>query len=210
MSDGLTSTDGLIPTSTHEPLASSPEVTGRPAWTRALVQGLAVVAAFAGVGALGGVLWYRLWDVPDGVVAGHQWYTGESGLRDDFAGVGWYVAISVLAGLLLGALAAWLCDRSELVTLAAVVGGSVLAAYLMLRVGYHLSPPDPELLARTADDGTRLDGALRVDSWPPRGAFPFGALLGLGLVYAGTLGWTPPEVRPEVRPDVPADPPGKG
>ena len=147
------------------------------------------------VGALGGWLWYRLWDVPHGVVSGHQWYTSEAGLRDDFAGTGLYVAISVLAGLLLGGLAAWFLDRSELVTLVAVIGGSVLAAYVMLRVGYHLSPADPHELARSAADGTRLDGALRVDSWPPKGAFTFGAVLGLAVVYASTLGQTPPEVR---------------
>ena len=61
----------------------------------------------------------------------------------------------------------------------AVVAGSVLAAYLMLRVGQHLSPPDPHELAKTAKDGTELEGALRVDAWPPRGAFTFGALVGL-------------------------------
>jgi hypothetical protein len=192
MSDGLTST------SPHQPLAAPPERSVRPTWTVALAQGLVVVAVFAGMGALGGVLWYHLWDVPNGIVAGHQWYTSEAGLRDDFAGVGLYVAIGVLAGLLLGVLAASVFDRSELVTLLAVVVGSVLAAYLMLRVGYHLSPPDPDHVARTAEDGTKLDGALRVDSWPPRGAFPFGAVLGLTLVYAGTLGWTPPEVRSEL------------
>jgi len=195
--------DGLTTTATHEPLATPPEEpSGRPLWQAALVQGLAVVAVFAVVGALGGWLWYRLWDVPHGIVSGHQWYTSEAGLRDDFAGTGWYVAISVLAGLVLGGLAAWFLDRSELVTLGAVVGGSVLAAYLMLRVGYHLSPPDPDLLARTAPDGTKLDGALRVDSWPPKGAFTFGAVLGLTLVYISTLGQTPPEV--------PSAPPGAG
>jgi hypothetical protein len=191
MSDGLTSA------STHPPLAAPPERTAGPIWTVALVQALAVVAVFAGVGALSGLLWYHLWDVPNGVVAGHQWYTSEAGLRDDFAGVGLYVAISAVAGLLLGALAAWLFDRSELVTLLAVIAGSVLAAYLMFRVGYHLSPPDPDHLARTAEDGTKLDGALRVDSWPPRGAFPFGAVLGLALVYSSTLGRTQPKVRSE-------------
>jgi hypothetical protein len=191
MSDGLTST------SIHESLSAQPERPVWPLWKVALAQGLAVIAVFAVVGALGGLLWYWLWDVPQGVVSGYEWYTSESGLRDDFAGTGWYVAISVLAGLLLGALAAWLLDRFELVTLVAVVGGSVLAAYLMLRVGYHLSPPDPHQLARTAADGTRLDGAMRVDSWPPKGAFTFGAVLGLALVYASTLGQNPPELRTE-------------
>ena len=67
----------------------------------------------------------------------------------------------VLAGLVLGALAAWLLDRSELVTLVAVVVGSVLAAYLMLRVGLPPQPAGPRTCSpRTAADGTKLDGAL--------------------------------------------------
>jgi len=186
--------DGLTTTSFQPPLAAQPERPGRPFWKVAVAQALVVIAAFVVAGAVGGVLWYWLWDVPHGVVAGHEWYTSEAGLRDDFAGTGWYVAISVLGGVLLGALAAWFLERSELVTLVAVVVGSVLAAYVMLRVGYHLSPPDPDQVARTAADGTRLDGALRVGSWPPRGAFTFGAVLGLALVYASTMGQSPPEV----------------
>jgi hypothetical protein len=160
------------------------------------LQALVIVVVFAVVGLLAGRLWYHVWDVPQGVVAGGQWFTGEAGLRDDFSGVAWYVTIAVVGGLVLGALFAWLFDRSELVTLVAVVAGSVLAGYLMLRVGQHLSPPDPQELARTAEDGTRLPGALRVDSWPPRAAFPFGALLGLALVYAASIGRTPSEVKP--------------
>ena len=189
--------DGLIATSTHEPVAAPPDHAVRRFWVGAVVQGLAVVAVFAGVGALGGVFWFWLWDVPQGVVSEHQWFTSETGLRADFSGVGWYVVIAVLTGFVLGALAAGLGDRAELVTLVAVAGGSVLAAYLMVRVGYHRSPPDPQVLALTAKDGTKLGGALRVDSWPPRAAFPFGALLGLTIVYASTLGRSPTEVRAE-------------
>jgi hypothetical protein len=163
----------------------------RSAYGVAALQALATVAVLAGAGALCGVLWFHLWDVPLGVVSDGKWYTDEAGLRDDFAGTGLYVTIAVLAGLLLGALAAWVCDRSELVTLMAVAGGSVLAAYLMLRVGYHLSPPDPQTVARTAADGARVDGALRVHQWPPRLAFPFGALVGLVAVYSLTSGRTP-------------------
>ena len=65
----------------------------------------------------------------------------------------------------------------------------------MLRVGTHLSPPDPHELAKTAQDGDKLKGALRVRSWAPKGAFTFGALVGLALVYAVSIGNAPTEVR---------------
>jgi hypothetical protein len=198
--------DGLTTAATTETLDAGPARGPRPAWQGAALQALLVIGVFAAAGAAGGWLWYHLWDVPDGVVSGGQWYTDEAGLRDDFSGVALYVVLSAGAGLVLGALAAWLLHRSELVTLAAVVAGSVLAAYLMLRVGQHLSPADPATLATTAKDGTELDGALRVEGWPPRGAFTFGALVGLALVYASSVARSPSEVRsdgdpaPDARP----------
>jgi hypothetical protein len=203
--------DGLTATPTHRSLDRRPEPSGRrlrSAWVVAPVQALVVLAVFTGVGAFAGWLWYRLWDVPHGVVSGGQWYTDEAGLRDDFDGTGWYVALALVAGLLLGVLSAWLLRRSELVTLLAVTAGSVLAAWVMLRVGHHLSPPDPDRLARTADDGTKLAGALRLHSWVPKGAFPFGALIGLALVYGLSATRTPAEVRTE--PPWPYDAPPRG
>ncbi len=190
MSDGLTAHPA-----SPEQLDARPETARRSPWVVVSAQALATVALFAAAGAAAGWLWYRLWDVPSGVVSGGQWYTSEAGLRDDFQGVAWYVALSLVAGLVLGILTAWLFDRSELVTLAAVIAGSALAAYLMLRVGTHLSPPDPHELARTAQDGDKLKGALRVRSWAPKGTFTFGALVGLSLVYAVSIGRAPTEVR---------------
>ena len=190
MSDGLTA-----PAARPELLAAPPSGGARSAWLVVPLQAVLVVAGFTAAGLAGGRLWYKLWDVPTGVVADGQWYTNEAGLRDDFQGVAWYVAISVVAGLLLGMVTAWLFDRSELVTLAAVVLGSALAAYVMLRVGTHLSPADPHELAKTAQDGDKLKGALRVRSLAPKGAFTFGALVGLALVYAVSIGRPPAEVR---------------
>jgi hypothetical protein len=190
MSDGLTAHPA-----SPELLDARPETAQRSAWVVVPAQALATVAAFAGGGAAAGWLWYKLWDVPSGVVSGGQWYTGEAGLRDEFQGVAWFVTIALVAGLLLGMVTAWLFDRSELVTLGAVIVGSVLASYLMLRVGTHLSPPDPHELAKTAQDGDKLRGALLVRSWAPKGAFTFGALVGLALVYAVSIGRAPDEVR---------------
>ncbi|HET6940420.1 MAG TPA: hypothetical protein VFI19_17510 [Nocardioides sp.] len=187
---------------------SEPVGTPRPPWVSASLRALVIVVVFGVVGVGCGWLWYHLWDAPSGVVSGHQWFTNEAGLRADFDGVAWYVTIALAAGLVLGILAALLSDRSELVTLAAVVLGSVLAGYLMLRVGTHLSPGDPHELAKTAADGDKLKGALHVDPWPPRAAFPFGALLGLALVYLLSSGRSPTEPRtdPTAQPAEPSAP----
>jgi hypothetical protein len=59
-----------------------------------------------------------------------------------------------------------------------VVGGSLLASWLMLRVGLMLSPEDPETLAKTATDYTELRGRLSLEGGnSPYLAWPFGALI---------------------------------
>lgn len=193
MSDGLTAAPSSAP---HD---TAPDDRRRPAARVVAVQASLVVVVFAVAGAAAGWLWYHLWDAPSGVVAGGVWYTDEAGLREDFSGVALYVVVAAVAGLVLGVLTAWLLDRAELVTLAAVLVGSVLAGYLMLVVGHHLSPPDPQHLAASAADGTRLRGELAVDSWPPRAAFPFGALVGLAIVYAASMSLSPDEPRSRPR-----------
>ncbi len=136
-------------------------------------------------GVVAGLVWEWLWTPPTGVVVGQRWFLDEQGLRDDFSGTGSYVAVALLVGLLVGAAIAVRLDHAELVTLAAVVVGSGLAAWVMYRVGVMAGPPDPAPLAETVKDGTALPARLRVGGWSPFVAFPGGALLGLLMVYFG-------------------------
>lgn len=147
------------------------------------------IGVFAAAGALSGWIWFELWTPPQGVVVEHQWFPNpaEAGLRAEFPGTGWYVLVAFVGGLLLGTICAYALDRSELATLIAVVIGSTLAAWLMLEVGVSLGPPDPDTLARTAEDGTELPGQLEVRRLSPKLSYPGGALLGLALVYLLTL-----------------------
>jgi hypothetical protein len=153
-------------------------------------QVLAVVALLAAIGAAAGWVWFRLWDAPPGVVADHAWYPDPymPGQRADFDGVALYVLVALAAGVLGGALCALFLARSELVTLAAVTVGSALAGWLMALVGTALGPADPEPLARTATDGTRLSGDLALTGFSPYLALPAGALVALLLVFLSTLG----------------------
>lgn len=146
---------------------------------------LMVLAACAAAGALAGVVWEAWWTPPIGVVSDHSWTVDFFQSRELFSATALYVVVGVLSGGVVGAASAFFVDQVELVTLATVVVGSVLAAWLMLQVGSALAPPDPAVLARTAADDTRLPGTLEVSGNWPLGAFPAGALLGVAVIYIG-------------------------
>ena len=181
MPDGLTTP---APEQENQP-RHAPTRGRRTPWLVVPVQMALTIGSFAGAGALSGWLWFRLWTPPRGVVVEQRWFPdpAEAGLRADFPGTGWYVLVALAGGMLLGAGCAYLLDRSELATLVAVVVGSALAAWVMVEVGVRLGPPDPDVLARTAEDGTRLPGRLEVSRLPPKLSYPAGALLGLAMVY---------------------------
>lgn len=153
---------------------------------RVVVQLGLAIAVLLVVGVLAGLVWQWIWTPTPGIVQDHQWYpTDAIALQHEFSGTGWYVVVGLLAGAVAGVVAALVSDRLPLVTLAVVVVGSVLGAWVMLQVGSALSPPDPQTLAKTADDGTLLPGELSVSGHSPWVAYPFGALVGLAVVYVG-------------------------
>lgn len=153
----------------------------RPILRQVVVSMVLLVVA----GALAGVVWVWLWTPPSGVVVDQQWVQDESGLRGDFSATGSYVAVAAVTGLLVAVLLGVLFDKAELVNLAVVLVGSVLAGWVMYRVGLALSPADPRSLADSVEDGTRLPGRPTVSGISPFQAFPGGAMLGLVIVYLG-------------------------
>lgn len=156
---------------------------GRSRW-EPLTQALLIVALFAGVGAACGWLWVTVWKTPSGVVFDGTWYADEAALRAEFPSTGWFIVISVVAGLLLGGLCALVLARAELVTLGAVLVGAVLATYLMWSVGLALSPEDPQVLAATTADGGMLPAQIGVSGRSPFLLLTAAALLSLAVTFA--------------------------
>lgn len=151
-----------------------------------LVQAVIGVLLLAGAGAVAGVVWEWLWTAPVGIVVDHRWMAeDEAGLRAQFSGTGWFVIIATVTGLLAGGVVSLFLDRVPLLTLLAVVVGSVAGTWIMLQVGAALGPPDPARLAQTAEDGTRLPGRLEVSRRTPWISMPAGALAALALVFFG-------------------------
>jgi hypothetical protein len=175
---------------THEPAT-------RADWVvPAIVQAGIVVAGFAVVGVLAGVVWEWLWTPPVGVVVDHEWLLTLAGLRAEFSATGVYVIVASAAGLVAGALCGLFLDRAELVTLVAVLAGAALAGWVMVQVGQALGPPDPRVLAETARNGTRLPSDLTIVGKSPYIAFPAGATLGLAVVLLGMTKRLAPVVEP--------------
>lgn len=144
-----------------------------------------VVAAAALVGVVCGAVWEMWWTPPSGLVLDHVWYPDVEGVRQLVSGTVIFVVVGLAGGVLLGAVCAWFFDRVELVTLAAVAVGSVLATWLMYEVGTALAPPDPAAAAATSVDYTTLPGPLEVEGAGAFGAIPVGAMTGLTVVFIG-------------------------
>jgi hypothetical protein len=178
-----------------------------------LVRVLVVLATFAVVGAIAGVVWEWLWTPPLGIVYRGQWILEPSGPDYAFSGTGWYVVVALAAGLLTALALGWVLVSGEITTLVAAVVGSVLAGWLMFTVGHSLGPPDPRPLAAAKDDLERLPSDLRVAVKDPDSShatvleardrvggrlysmtssaslsFPLGTTVGLALVWFTTGG----------------------
>ena len=155
-----------------------------------------VLLACAVAGVLAGIVWEWVWTPPSGIAYQGRWVLDEDGLPHEFSGTGWYVVVAASAGLLLGLATAVAARDREVLRLAALAVGAVLAGWVMFHVGHALGPPDPARLARGADDLTAIPGDLRVggaelhERWYALDsaafvALPAGALLGFAAVMLG-------------------------
>lgn len=155
-----------------------------------MVQSILILLLLAVVGLAAGWVWFQLWDAPAGVVSEHRWFPTPymPGQRAEFDGVALFVIVGGIAGMVAGTLCALLLARQEIVTVAAVAVGSGLASWLMASVGTALGPTDPDALARTAADGTKLSGDLVVTGLSPYLALPAGALFAVLVVFLATAG----------------------
>jgi hypothetical protein len=156
----------------------------RRSWrSGSLLLAVGVLSAYAATGLGAGWMWHELWQSSDGVVFQHDWYADGDALRQDFSGTALYVLVAAGCGLVLAAVLAFVAAARPVLLVVLCVAGSVLAAWLMLRLGEWLGPTDPHQLAKTADDGTHLPSALRVSGFPPLLAFSAGSLAAVGVVF---------------------------
>lgn len=132
---------------------AEPTATPRtPGWPRHLLAFAALVVAGGLTGVLTGWLWELVWTPPTGAAWKGEWLLDPDGVVNDVDSTGWYTVIGLVAGIVLGAIAARWVRAAPLVVLAGVVVGALVHAWVMYQVGHALGPADPQALARSAED----------------------------------------------------------
>jgi hypothetical protein len=145
---------------------------------------LLTLVGYAVLGAVSGVVWEWVWTPPVNVIRDHQvFYSSYESLRRVFSGTGLYVVVGAAASALLSLAVCLLARARELVTLAAVLVGSVMAAAVMRQVGLLLGPADPKDVARTATHDQTVLGQLKVEGFSPYLVWPMVGLFVLALVF---------------------------
>lgn len=163
-----------------------------------LVQVAIIVAAFIVGGLVAGLAAATLWTPPTGMVLEDKWYRGLISIdppaigqnidQGVFAATAWFSVCAIVLGLLVGIAAAVWLNRSELVTLGALIVGGSIGGGLMLLVTSLLSPEDPNGLAKGAADGTVLEDSFQLASPWLILLVPGSAMLALMVIF---LMWAP-------------------
>lgn len=161
------------------------------AWRAIALVAVAVLAAGAGLGALGGWLWYSWWAPPATgriyeTASGIRWYPDpwDPGQHQVFAGTAGYVVVGLAGGVVLGLIALVVGRRQAYAALAALVVGSALAASVHYAVGVAMSPPDPQTYATEEHVEDEYPAAIEVTGWSPYLVWPGGALAGFCAAVA--------------------------
>lgn len=149
---------------------------------------VAIVAVYAGVAVLLGFLWSRL--VPEVTVTRTELGVGtdEAALVLRFGNDGWFAVLGVVSGLVLGLVLTLWRRTHELVTVIAVSGAALLAAWITSLVGGALGPEDPAVVLDKAPVGSTAPDMIQVTSEAAYYVWPFAALLGALVVLLSPPG----------------------
>ncbi|MEU3022856.1 hypothetical protein ABZ644_09235 [Nocardiopsis alba] len=180
---------------------------------RALIVAACVFGAVVLLGALLGPLWWWLAPRPEVTALGEgEIFPGTS--EEAFAGEGYFVVITAVAGMITGYLCYMaqftLADRRlqdlRLPLLLVSAVAAAVAAILVWRIGVALDAPAREIVL-TADPGDTVMGALRLQAtaflvvWPFVHVLQYGLLDGVSLLRSDQPGVPEPEPAPTAAPE---------
>jgi hypothetical protein len=161
--------------------------------SRELTRDVVVVLGwFLVLGVLAAVLWWQVTPLAEFTRTTSNAQMDEEQLGRQVAADGWYLTIAAVGGLVSGITLLSLRRRDPVATVLLVAAGSLLAGWLMLRVGHWLGPSDPAAALRHARVGAKVPVPLAVQAHGVFWVWPVATLLGAVGVIWGTDEPRPP------------------
>ena len=152
-----------------------------------LVRDAAVVLAWFVVAAvIGAVLWWQLTPLAEFTRTTTNAEMGEDQLGRQVNADGWYFAIAAAGGLVSGVALLLLRRRDPVAMVVLVALGSLLAAWLMLRLGLWLGPAAPKDVLPHVAVGHKVPLQLKTSASGVRFVWPLAALIGAAVVLWGS------------------------
>jgi hypothetical protein len=132
------------------------------------------------------------------VQAGAEPYISDATTEVFIAGDGWFIGLTLLAGLVCGVVA-WLAARRSgpFVVIGLVIGG-LLAAYVASRVGVRVGQDTLRAMVRSGRPGTYA-GNIALQAKAAFVVWPLGAVLAFGGLVAARLEELEPTLAPAPR-----------
>jgi len=165
---------------------------------------VAVLATFAAVGALCGVLWWLLVDPAQYTRTLRGGATMmEVELSKRFNADGWYSVIAIVAGFVTGLAVTWWRSHDARLTTFLLLPGAALAAALMAAVGHALGPENPDTALAGVTRGQSVPVELVVTATASYLMWPVAVLFGALMVLWSSTG-VPDQDEPPLAEDEPA------
>ena len=143
-----------------------------------------VLAWFLVLAVVAAVVWWQLTPLAEYTRTADNAQMDEQELGRQVAADGWYVVIAAVGGMLSGIMLLSLRRRDPVATVVLVVLGSLLCAWVMLRVGQWLGPADPKSVLRHAAVGSKVPLQLKPKATGVVYVWPIMALVGaIGVIW---------------------------
>jgi hypothetical protein len=145
-----------------------------------------VLAWFVVAAVIAAVLWWQLTPLAEYTRTATNAEMGEDQLGKQVNADGWYFVIAAAGGLVSGVALLLLRRRDPVAMVALVALGSLLAAWLMLRLGVWLGPAAPKDVLPHVPVGHKVPLQLRTSASGVHYAWPVAALIGAAVVLWGS------------------------
>lgn len=161
------------------------EIGNQPRRTLPIAPVIDLVASamvFAALAVAGAFVWRAMSDLPVFTRSAQGALMDQVQLAKTIGIDGWFFTIGALGGLVGGAVLMLVRRSRPILMVVLLAAAGALASWLMVQVGLHLGPDNPDAVLRSAAQGTHVPVQLRTMAHSVEFAWPLGGLLGGLLV----------------------------